>query len=206
MPGRRSTFDVLLSIAGGAGIAALFLPFCEIFGDTISPLGGVIDPAVRRFAAPFYLAAPISVACALWIIRGRLAPGVRASAYALSAVSAAVTLSLVGPALTGGDYLNIVEIWPAFAVLAVFAAGLLLLIRDAIGGAPHGLHPVMAMQLAYAANAVLCLVTAAPAWRIGAYLVVATGLAYTVQFLTAVRQSTTDQAQGEPAEREVDFR
>ena len=194
---QRSTLDILLTIAGGAGIAALFLPFCEFIFGTISPLDGVTDTAIRRFAAPFFLAAPISVASALWISRGQLLPGLRGIAYALAAVSAALTLSLVGSALAHGENSDIIEIWPAIAVLAVFAGGLVALLRNALGGTPHELHPVMAMQVAYTANAVLCLLAAAPGWRIGAYFVVATSLAYTAQFLKVVLQSAADRARAE---------
>ena len=181
----RSKIDIILTVAGTTGIVALFLPFHHYFIGPYTPIKALWDRNAWVLAASFFLAVPICLAWAMQIMNRRFSRTSRAMLYALGTGSAAATLSWFSDSLMY-DYLHRAEI-RLTAVAAAFGAGLVLWIRDARSTMPYALRPVRIMQVAYIANAALCLMAAADGWSIGAYFVLAATVVYTVQLFRALR-------------------
>lgn len=183
----RSKIDIILTLAGTTGIVALFLPFHSNFLGPYIPIKALLNRYAWMLAAPFLLAVPICLAWAIRIMDRRFSQPVRALIYALGAGASAVTLlSFVG-VLTDSQPHGTAS---GIAVMAAaLGAGLALWIRDARSVTPHALRPVRIMQVAYIANAALCLWALADAWSIGAYFVMAACMVYTVQLFRALRRS-----------------
>jgi hypothetical protein len=192
-PPPRSAIDILFTIAGATGIAALFMPF---YWD-VSPVAALSDfPQAKgtwMVGAPFLLAAPILVACAVWIARGRFAPIARAILYALAAAAGCVTVALAALALRLSEPSRLRT--AVIVALATLTVGLVLLIKDRWRRTPHSFNPVVAMQVAYIANALFCLVYFYGSlniglladWEIGAYMAFATIVVYLAQMISARR-------------------
>lgn len=164
---------------GISGIAGLFLPFT--YGT--SPLDAVSDRELWRLALPFFLAVLASAASIRWIISGSFSRPERTIAYVVSASMACVTVSLAftseGRPATISDWLV------SFSPELILALGVYLLIRNSRKGQSREFNPVMAIQIAYLANAVACLISFFGTWQVGAYCALAATLAFVVQIVLA---------------------
>jgi hypothetical protein len=174
----RSIVHLLLTVVGMTGIAGLFLPFT--FGT--SPAEAASTKELWRLAVPFFLAVLASAASIRWVVSGSFSGSERAIAYVISASMVCVTLSLWfskdGPA-------NIQE-WLAFvSPVPILALGAYLLIRNSRMGPSRKFNPVMAIQVAYLTNAVLCLIAFFGNWELGAYCVLVAALAFVLQIVLA---------------------
>jgi hypothetical protein len=175
----RSVVHLLLTVVGIIGIVGLFLPFT--FGT--SPMNAVSDKELWRLALPFFLAVLASAASIRWVISGSFSGRERAIAYVVSASMAGVTLSLWFPFRDGPA--NIRE-WLAFvSPEPILALGVYFLIRNSRMGSSRNFNPVMAIQIAYLANAVLCLIAFFGDWQLGAYCVLVAALAFVLQIALA---------------------
>jgi hypothetical protein len=176
----RSTAHLLLTVVGMTGIAGLFLPFT--FGA--SPLEAASTKEFWRLAVPFFLAVLASAASIRWVISGSFSGGERTIAYVISASMVGVTLTSLwllskeGPA-------NIQE-WLAFvSPVPILTLGGYFLIRNSRIGPSREFNPVMAIQIAFIANAVLCLIAFFGNWELGAYCVLIAALAFVLQIVLA---------------------
>ncbi len=175
----RSIVHLLLTVVGMTGIAGLFLPFT--FGT--SPLEAASTKELWRLAVPFFLAVLASAASIRWVTSGSFSGSERAIAYVVSASMVGVTLSLWFPLKDGPA--NIQE-WLAFvSPVPILALGIYFLIRNSRIGPSREFNPVMAIQIAYIANALLCLIAFFGNWERGAYYVLVAALAFVLQIVVA---------------------
>jgi len=169
--------DSLLTLLGMSGIAGLFLPFTS----DVSPVEAAPVSELWRVAVPFFLAVLASAASIRWIISGSLSKAERAIAYVASAAMAGVTVSmwftLDRESRTIREWLSIVSPGP------ILALGIYFLIRNSKMGSSRNFNPVMAIQVAYLANAVLCLIAFLREWQVGAYCVLAAAVAFVLQII-----------------------
>ena len=211
--GRRSSIDIVLTLAGIAGIAAMFLP---VWGDQTllfivalvvsyaahpqDSLLGWIFLAALLYSIHLALFLPILIfgASSRWISSGRFTRRERIGLYALSAafgvpiayfivaggISALVTYRHLPSALVALIY---------FAQLLV-VIGLAAVIWDILRDRSGGFRPIMTTQLAYIGGAVVWLglylggIRLQPEpLQIGAYLVGATVAVYLAQILWVMR-------------------
>jgi hypothetical protein len=175
----RSIVHLLLTVVGMTGIAGLFLPFT--FGT--SPVDAASNKELWRLALPFFLAILASAASIRWVISGSFSGRERAIAYVVSASMVGVTLSLWFP-FEGGpatlqEWLAIVSPEP------ILALGVYFLIRNSRMTPSRKFNPVMAIQIAYLAHAVLCLIAFFGDWELGAYCVLVAALAFVLQMILA---------------------
>ena len=168
---------LLLTAVGMTGIVGLFLPFT--YGA--SPVDAVSDKQLWRLALPFFLAVLASAASIRWVISGSFSGRERAIAYLVSASMAGVTLSL-----WFGDGPATMQEWLAFVSPGpILALGVYFLIRNSRMEPSREFNPVMAIQIAYLANAVLCLIAFFGGWERGAYCVLVAALAFVLQIVLA---------------------
>jgi hypothetical protein len=173
----RSIVHLLLTAVGMIGIVGLFLPFT--YGT--SPVDAVSDKELWRLALPFFLAVLASTASIRWVVSGSFSGRERAIAYVVSASMAGVTLSLWFPdrPVTVQDRLAFVSPVP------ILALGVYFLIRNSRMKPSREFNPVMAIQIAYLANAVLCLIAFFGGWELGAYFALVASLAIVLQIVVA---------------------
>lgn len=176
-----------LAAGGLTGIVALFLPFTE----GVSP----VDAALSYFwkiATPFFLSILISGASIRWAVSRSLSRVERWVAYMLSCASAFATLFFVFLSLNWWP--SNAQDWVSRALpVPVLALGAFAVIRNARFGMLPDLSAVMAMQVAYLANSLLCLVGFwgdwGGGWQIGAYFVLVASVIYLVQIVLISIQS-----------------
>ena len=171
----RPTAHLVLTAMGLAGVVALFLPFAW----DVTPLGALADWGIWQLALPAFLPIVIVVAGARWTRSGRLSRPEHLIWYVVGVASALATLAF---------YLTI-EGWPSDALewLALVAPVVILgfgtmavaRIRKTQAGSEY--LPIMALQVAYIANAMLALILEFQGWRAGAYCVLATVVVYALQ-------------------------
>ena len=175
----RSIVHLLLTVVGMAGIAGLFLPFTS----GTSPVDAASDKNFWRLAIPFFLAVLASAASIRWVISGSFSGRERAIAYVVSASMAGVTLSqwfpFEGAPAAIQEWLALVSPGP------ILALGVYLLIRNSRMGPSRNFNPVMAIQVAYLANAVLCLIMFFRYWQVGAYCVLLAAVTFVLQIILA---------------------
>jgi len=173
----RSIVQLLLTAVGMTGIVGLFLPFT--YGT--SPVDAVADKELWRLAVPFFLAVLASAASIRWVISGSFSGRERAIGYVVSATMAGVTLSLWFPGrpATMQEWIALVSPVP------ILALGVYFLVRNSRMEPARKFNPVMAIQIAYLANAVLCLIMFFGGWERGAYCALVAALAFVLQIVLA---------------------
>jgi hypothetical protein len=202
---------------GAIGIISIFLSFTR----TVAPFDLIVlnapdilawrlpnryDIWLILLASPFWLAIPITAASLKRLWTGRLSRVAWLTFYWLALVMAGATLGFVGLALTEKplptdtpleEYLVLFSPQEYFALLLplfilVFGAGWLIRNkrRRLLLHAPNA---VIAMQLAYIANGVLCLTLFQDDWKSGAYITLATVVVYLTQitFVSSRRFTAT---------------
>lgn len=142
-------------------------------------------------ASPFWLAIPITAASLKRLWTGRLSRVAWLTFYGLALVMAGATLAFVGLALTEKplptntlleEYLVLFSPQEYFALLLplfILVFGAAWLIRNKRHRLLlHAPNAVIAMQIAYIANGVLCLTLFQDDWKSGAYITLATLVLY----------------------------
>lgn len=186
----RSTLYIAITAIGLVGMVTPFLPFT----DDTSPLEAVeavVDPNDMFFwffllSGPFFLAILVSIASIRLMVFGEPSRSELVIAYCSAIIMACMLLFFTirtiseSPPSTLSDWL-----WVAFP-LPPIALGSALIVRSWRLGVPSGLIAVTAMQLAYVANALLCLCAFWGDWKIGAILTLVTAAVYVGQALCLV--------------------
>ncbi|HQR17382.1 MAG TPA: hypothetical protein PK948_03370 [Gemmatimonadales bacterium] len=177
-----------LTVAGLAGVAAVFLPFAA----GVSPLQAVVDSDLWRYAAPFFLAPLIAVATRHWALFGTLGRRESMLAYIVSGASILGTLSMYAKWEYPPDGLQMqLAVALPIAVLIIGGIGLRQMRKGA--GSPKEYAPALALQVAYLSNAALCLAgfygesLFSNGWGVGAWVVIWTCLVYLGQIALARR-------------------
>jgi len=193
----RRKVHLFLAIAGLTGVVSLFIPFTW----DVSPMKALLDKDFWKLAAPFFLTILISIASFRWLITGSFSRGWQTIGYFISAVSAIITISFF---FTGGASPSEFMEWIALAVaVVVLLAGSWLVIAKSRKQIAEGYCPLIALQVAYLANCLMCLVLFRPeynslfgySWQIGAWLSLATAMIYMFQIylFTTHRGKTSEQ-------------
>ena len=189
----QSIAHLVLTVAGINGIVGLFLPFTW----ATSPLEAVFnDP--WQIGLPFFLAIPASAASIRWIISGSFSRPERTIAYVVGASMAGVTLYTwfwgIGRELLFGSYgPTTAQEWVQCVLTLmipplVLTLGVYFLVRNSRMGFSGGFNPMMAIQLAYIANAMLYLLLFFGGWEPGAYCVLIASLAFVLQIVLVAAQ------------------
>lgn len=202
-----ATCLILLTVSGIAGITALFLPFAE----DISPASFVFNFLILEFsdregwfyislwpflplAMPFFLSVFVSAAFVRWMISGLLSRPERTIAYVISSTMALGILHFViyvilenvrtsSATWTTSAIFHFLLILVIPSLLLLF--GVYVVIKGLKNKGPKEIGAVMAMQIAYLSNALLCLILWVNTWQIGAYFVVFTSGIYLTQIVMA---------------------
>ena len=172
-----STAHLLLTVVGMTGLVALSLPFAYDY----SPIGAVFKEGLWPFALPFFLSILVSAASVRWIISGSFSRAEQIIAYALSTAMAGVTLSVY---LNSDGWPSNVQEWLSMIIpIAILLFGVYAIIRNVSVGRCKKFSPVMALQVAYLGNAVLCLVEFFGKWQAGAYCILGVTVVYLLQII-----------------------
>ena len=182
----RSIGPLLLTVSGTAGIAALFLPFTW----DISPTEAVVLRELFLLAIPSFLSVLVSAAYVRWMISGLLSRPERAIAYVASSMMAFSTLYyIISGMLRGFDWLKPFDVrdWLIVVIpVLTLLSGVYFVIKKLRNKGPKEVSAIMAMQIAYLSNALLCLIGFFGVWEIGAYFVVVTSIVYLLQIVLAL--------------------
>jgi len=177
-----STAHLLLTVVGMTGIVALSLPFAYDY----SPIEAVFKKGLWPFALPFFLSILASAASVRWIISDSFSRPEQVIAYVLSASTAGVTLSLY---VNSDGWPSNVQEWLSMIIpIAILLFGVYGIIRNVSVGRYKKFSPVMALQVAYLANAVLCLIEFFGMWQAGAYCVLVVTLVYLFQIILVQKE------------------
>jgi hypothetical protein len=194
---------LMLTIAGLTGIVSLFLPFTW----DVSPMKALLDKDFWKLAAPFFLSVLISIASLRWITTGSFGRTLQIIGYGISALSAIVTISFFFTA--GASPSEFME-WIALSVaVVVLLAGSWLVISKLRKQVAGGYYPLIALQVAYLANCLMCLVLFRPeysslfgfSWQIGAWFSLITAMIYLVQIYLFTTQKIDPSLPSDEAER-----
>ena len=167
--------QLLLTIGGAIGIAAIFLPFA--WGT--APLGAALDKDLWRLAWPFFLPALVTPVSVHWLISGKLSWPECLVAFFVSTATVCITVSMY---VTMPGWPPDIKAWLGFVfpiVMLVFGVFTLLRARRNLTTSP--LSAVLSMQVAYLANFLLCLTSFFGEWQIGVFCSLVTAIAYVIQ-------------------------
>ncbi len=173
----------ILAVTGISGIIGLFLPFSW----STSPLEALIGDA-WQIASPAFLSVFITFATIRFVISGSLFKVEKLIAYIVGLMAAGVTLSVI---FSG-------NMWPTnFQELLAYVIPIVMLLLGAylvLGKSKKGLskehNPLIAMQMTYLANCLMCLIAFWPpkvgewglgGWQIGAYFCLVASVVYLIQ-------------------------
>jgi hypothetical protein len=186
---RHTSRDGILTAIGAlTGMGAILLPFTW----DASPANVAIDlglgssteldlPLLLTVVLPFFLAIPVTLAWARYLVAGRLSLAERIAATLLGTVSAAVTsLVLMQWTLEAGLPESARDWTSLLSPFAALIAGVALAIRNRRRDLPPEANALLAMHVAYIANVLLCLF-GFPRLQIGAWAAAATMLIYAAQ-------------------------
>jgi hypothetical protein len=182
---------LLLSAAGITGIAGLFLPFTS----GVSPFLAAHTETVWPLGVPFFLSIFIVAAATRWIISDLFTKVEKAIAYFIGAAATIVILS--GYYTNGGwpsKYSDFRD-WIVFAIpLVIILSGSFLMFLNSKNRESRAINPLIALQVVYLANSLMCLVAFWPVsmfidgWNIGAYFCLAASVVYSVQIFLFMTQ------------------
>ena len=188
----RSTLYIAITALGLVGIVIPFLPFTE----HISPLQAVevvakpedfMPVTIAFLGGPFFLAILVSIASLRLVVFGKPSRSELAIEYCSSMIAACATLFITIDIIASKsteptDWYSLAVAWASIAL------GIALVLRSWRNGVASGLIAVASMQIAYVANALLCLVLffLYQGWQIGAKLTLFTLVVYVVQVLFVV--------------------
>ena len=180
----KPAVHLVLTILGMAGVAGLFLPF--VYG--VSPVAAAFHEHMWLLALPSFLA-PLAIAASVrWIMSGSFSRLERAIAYLLSTAMVAMLLVIYADS---ENWPTGLQEWISFvAAPAVWFLGAYFLFRNSRNPASRAFNPVLALQTAYIANGLLCLLAFYGEWQVGAYFVLVTASVFALQIiLVSARQA-----------------
>jgi len=160
------------------GTVALFLPLTWRY----SPLQAVAGPFAQA-ALPAFLAPVASLASVRCLWSGALSRVEREVAYVVAASMAAVTLSTYW-SIEWPD--NVRDVVAHALPVVILCWGAYAMAGNARSPSRQPYNPVVALQCAYVAHAVLALV-GATSWDAGAYLVLLAAMAFATQMVLVSR-------------------
>ncbi len=180
----RWNVHLLLAIVGTTGIAGLFLPFSWY----TSPLKAVFYNDLWQLAAPAFLSVLITGAYTRWLISGSFSRAEKSIAYFLSAAMVGVSFSF---------YFN-KNVWPLefqgwvalIISIVVLIFGAYYLFKTFKKRVSNQCSILIAMQVAYLANCLMCLALFWPpkvdnyglgGWNVGAYFCLMASFVYLIQ-------------------------
>ncbi len=171
----------VLTVVGMTGIAGLFLPFAFDY----SPVCAAFDKDLWRVALPFFLSPFVFAGSVRWIMSGFFSRLERGIAYLVSTGTAAVTLSGYFDSKPPSS----IQDWLSWSIpLATLGLGIYCMIRNS-RALFREFKPVMAMQVAYLANGLLCLIDLFGHWQVGAYLTLIATIMFLVQIILIFAES-----------------
>ena len=185
---RHRGIHVLLTVAGAAGIAAIFLPFTW----DVSPLLAMRDETMWMLAMPFLLPVAVAAASTRWIVSGSLSNPEAAIAYVASGSAAGITLAFIGRLLfDDGAPVRIADWLAVSMAIVILTLGGCLLVTTWRTLKRPDFRPLLALQVAYLGNAAFCLTEFFdfPGWQAGAYVALGTVIAYLLQIILVYPQS-----------------
>jgi hypothetical protein len=181
----RSWFiiQLLLTLTGVIGIAAIFLPFSW----SISPFSAAFmkDFDLWQIAWPAFLPLLITVVSLRWLF----APAFSRTEVIISHFAGAVSIGLV--CYTLFSFLTNIGGWPTglnewlslIFPFVTLAFGVYVLIRSRKSLIYMPFMAIFSMQVAYVANCLLCLISFHGEWQIGAWFCLITVIAYLIQII-----------------------
>ena len=187
-PLSRSKFYLATTVLGFAGVLTPFLPFYELFGsdsplDAVRAVVGFTDDFwIGLLGAPFFGAIPISAASLRWIYFGQPSKSELGIAFGSALVAVLATLAAtveISQSVTDSTGKRLVVALP-FLILALTGTFVWRLWRSQLPCLPTA---VAAMQFAYCANALICLLVCWGVWVIGAVVTLFTVVVYALQLL-----------------------
>ncbi len=165
----------LLSLAGGIGVAAIFLPYTY----NISPLEAAIEPDFWRLAAPALLPLFVFILSLRWLFIGILSAPERVIAYIAASASVATTLYVY---IMGIGLPDSIMSWLGYILpFTTLVIAIFIVIRTRKNGAFSSSRPIMMLQFAYLVNALLCLCAFYDELQIGGWLTLGTVIFYSIQ-------------------------
>ncbi len=181
----RSWFmiQLLLTLTGVIGIAAIFLPFSW----SISPFSAAFmkDFDLWQIAWPAFLPLLITVVSLRWLF----APTFSRIEVIIAHFAGAVSIALV--CFTFFSFITNIGGWPTdinewlsliFPVVTL-VFGIYVLTRSRKNLMHNPFLAIFSMQVAYVANCLLCLISFFSEWQIGAYFCLITVIAYLIQII-----------------------
>jgi len=177
----RSALSIGVAVLALAGVPAIWLHFAW----STSPASALFDRGLWTLAWPLLLAVPIAAALVRWAVSKRLSTGERWGGRLLAAAAIGVTGWFYLGTSFDGEWPSRASEWLLLEWLS-FLAPLVILIGGAAltaralrtRRAPEGLDSIVMMEVAYLANAALCLLAFADQLEIGGYLVLLTSVVY----------------------------
>jgi hypothetical protein len=184
--------QLYLIIAGGIGIIAIFLPFTFNLSPWAAALasfrGEIFMNEIWHIALPAFLPVLITIATLRWLIKETLSLSERMIAYVLSATSVCITLSLL---LKNGWPKEIKDWFIIVIPVIALVFGIFVLLRNRHNTTLTPFLTIIAMQIAYMVNCLLCLTGFFGGWQIGAYCSLVTVIVYLIQMILVFRNNTT---------------
>jgi hypothetical protein len=171
----RSTLYVAITAFGLIGMVTPFFPFTYDVSPlrAVEAVGNSRDFGLFLLGSPFFLAILVSIASIRLMVLGKCSRSELAIAYYSTIIMACATLfftigTLSAPPSTLHDWFSVAFPW------ATIALGSAIVVRSWLMCVSSGLIAVIAMQLVYVANALICLVSFWPSWQIGAVVTLVT--------------------------------
>ena len=188
---RLSRLNFILALAGTTGIISLFLPFTV----DVTPWMALSDSYMWKLGTPAFLTIPVTAAYLRLHYRGPFSVVEKWSLYAMALASAFITLWVIF--MEVGFVPDWKEWFYSLVALLVMIAGTMILVSGAKKGRSV-VNPVLAVQTAYLANCLMCLLAFFPTneglldftWQAGAWLSLVTALVYLAQILLITKQLT----------------
>jgi hypothetical protein len=186
---KRPGIQLFLTIAGGIGIIAIFLPFTLNTSPWVAALesfnGEFLMNKIWRIALPAFFPVLITMALLRWHIQGTLSRPECFIAYLVSAASVMITLSVC---FENGWPKELKERLIIVIPILALALGIFALFRNRQNMPLNPFRAIAAMQIAYMVNCLLCLTGFFGGWQIGAYCCLAAVVVYLIQMILVFRK------------------
>ena len=178
--GSHFRIQMLLTIVGLTGIAAIFLPFT--WNESL--INAVNDRNLWRLALPAFLPLIIAGLSLRWLFSKKLSSSEQAIAYIVSLASGCVTLSFY--LISDYGWPTDFKEWLTYVIpLITLGLGIFTLLSRRRNLTKKPFLAIKSMQIAYLANILLCLTGFFGEWQIGAYFSLITVGAYLSQMILA---------------------
>ena len=186
----RWNVHLLLAVLGTTGIAGLFFSFTM----EVSPMNAILEKDLWRLAAPFFLAVFVTVASIRRIFSVSFSKVEKVIAYIAGLLAAGVTVSFI---FNSDMWPSGLQEWLTFAIpIVVLISGIFLVLINSRKQVSRETNHLIAMQVAYIANCLMCLFMFWPnggdffpgGWQVGAYFCLATSIVYLIQITLFLAQ------------------